>query len=114
MKEHTIDAQGKKVGRVASKAALLLLGKNDSSYVPNKVADVRVHIVNVTQLDIPEEKATQKHHNAQTPSNENYGEKATGRKHQGHIKRPLQPDPNNANQATASNNIPQARARGAE
>jgi large subunit ribosomal protein L13 len=43
---HTIDASGKTFGRVASAAAKALMGKNSPDYVANKVADVRVEIVN--------------------------------------------------------------------
>lgn len=43
---HTIDASGKTFGRVASAAAKILMGKHAPDYVPNKVADVKVEIIN--------------------------------------------------------------------
>ncbi len=46
---HTIDAQGKKLGRVASEAASLLNGKRTVSFARNKVADVKVSIVNASK-----------------------------------------------------------------
>jgi len=45
-KLHTIDAEGKTLGRVASAAAKVLMGKTTPDYVPNKVADVKVEIIN--------------------------------------------------------------------
>jgi len=43
---HTIDASGQTFGRVASAAAKFLMGKTTPDYVANKVADVRVNIIN--------------------------------------------------------------------
>lgn len=51
---HTIDASGKTFGRVASAAAKALMGKNSPDYVPNKTADVLVHIVNASQTKMSE------------------------------------------------------------
>ena len=42
----TIDATGKKLGRVASEAAVYLLGKHAPTFAKNKVADVHVEIIN--------------------------------------------------------------------
>lgn len=58
--EHTIDAAGQRIGRVASEAARLLMGKHRIDYAPNKVAPVRVIIANSDQLLIGEEKREQK------------------------------------------------------
>lgn len=49
---HTIDAQGKKLGRIASEAASYLLGKNSPTFEKNKVADVEVVIINANKTDI--------------------------------------------------------------
>ena len=57
--KHTIDAQGKKLGRVASEAALFLRGKGSPSYVPNELPDVEVIILNASKLSIAEKKADQ-------------------------------------------------------
>ena len=58
--EHTIDAKGKALGRVASEAAKILLGKNTTTVKKNAVADVTVRIVNASGLEIAEKKLTQK------------------------------------------------------
>ena len=49
---HTIDAQGKKLGRVASEAATLLMGKRTTTFVRNKVSDIKVTITNVNKANI--------------------------------------------------------------
>jgi large subunit ribosomal protein L13 len=46
---YTIDAQGKKLGRVASEAASLLNGKMSVSFSRNKVSDVKVSIKNTSK-----------------------------------------------------------------
>ena len=46
---HTIDAQGKKMGRVASEAATLLMGKRTVTFVRNKVSGVQVKIINTAK-----------------------------------------------------------------
>mgnify|MGYP000875019733 CR=1 FL=1 len=56
--KHTIDASGQSLGRVAQAAAVILMGKNDPSYVANKVANVKVAIVNASKLKISEKKKT--------------------------------------------------------
>ena len=50
--EHTIDAQGKRMGRVATEAAVLLMGKNLPSFAKNKVTPVKVSIVNASKAYI--------------------------------------------------------------
>lgn len=50
--KYTIDAQGKKLGRVASEVAAILMGKNSASFAKNKVADSTVEVVNVSGADI--------------------------------------------------------------
>jgi len=55
--KYTIDAKGKKLGRIASSAAALLMGKNSTAFSKNKVFDVRVHITNASGLDINPKKA---------------------------------------------------------
>ena len=49
MKEYTLDATDKAFGRVASEAAVLLMGKDDPSFRKNVVADVKVNIVNASK-----------------------------------------------------------------
>jgi large subunit ribosomal protein L13 len=60
MTTHTIDAQQKKLGRIASEAAKILMGKNSVDYAPNVVADVKVVIINASKLDIDTKKKNEK------------------------------------------------------
>ena len=53
---YTIDAAGKRLGKVATEAATYLIGKNDPSFAKHVIADVEVKIENVSKLDIPEKK----------------------------------------------------------
>jgi len=52
-KTHTIDATGKKFGRIASEAAKALMGKMRADYTPNKPSGVLVEIKNAGNLNIP-------------------------------------------------------------
>lgn len=56
--KHTIDAQGKKIGRVASEAAKLLLGKDSVAFAKNKVAAAKVEILNAAKTEITAKKRT--------------------------------------------------------
>ncbi|MEA3399521.1 MAG: uL13 family ribosomal protein [Patescibacteria group bacterium] len=49
MKTHTIDATDKSLGRVASEAASVLLGKDSPDFTKNQVADVKVVIENTSK-----------------------------------------------------------------
>lgn len=60
MIEHTIDAAGKSLGRVASEAAKTLMGKTSPDYTPNKRSIVRVKIVNAKRISMRERKKVQK------------------------------------------------------
>lgn len=60
MKTYTIDAQQKKLGRIASEAAKILMGKTSVDYTPNVVADVKVVITNASKLDIDTKKKNEK------------------------------------------------------
>lgn len=59
-KIHTIDAQAKKIGRVSTEAAKILMGKNDTSYAANVLADVEVRIINAGKADVSEKKKNEK------------------------------------------------------
>jgi large subunit ribosomal protein L13 len=54
--KHTIDAQGKKIGRIASQAAAILLGKNTASFAKNTVSEGQVEIINVSRADVSAKK----------------------------------------------------------
>lgn len=50
METVTLDAKNESLGRVASKAAVLLMGKNRPSFKRNTTGDVEVAIINSDQL----------------------------------------------------------------
>lgn len=58
-KEYTINAAGKKLGRVSSEVAKILIGKTAADFENHKVADVKVTIENAAKLDITDKKKTQ-------------------------------------------------------
>ncbi len=60
MKEYKIDASGRKLGRVASEVASILLGKNNPDFQKNKIADVKVDVINSSKMDISEKKSATK------------------------------------------------------
>lgn len=60
--KHTIDANGKTLGRVASAAAKALMGKNSPDYVANKVADVQVEIINAGKTKMSERRMRETEH----------------------------------------------------
>ncbi|MDP3958027.1 MAG: 50S ribosomal protein L13 [bacterium] len=60
MEKYTIDANGKSVGRIATEAALCLMGKKQSGFKKNVVHDVEVKVVNASKLRIPAKKLSQK------------------------------------------------------
>ena len=60
MIKHVIDAQNKKLGRVATEAASILMGKNTPAFAKNIVPDVKVEIINVAKADISQKKKDDK------------------------------------------------------
>jgi len=52
MAEHTIDAKEKSIGRIASQAAVFLMGKNTTSYKKHMAPSVKVHIVNASKAKV--------------------------------------------------------------
>lgn len=58
--EYTIDAKGKSLGRVASEAAHVLMGKHAPSFEKYLIAAVSVKIVNAGKLNISLGKASSK------------------------------------------------------
>ena len=51
---HTIDAEGKTFGRITSAAAKALMGKTAPDYTANKLADVKVEIINASKTKMSE------------------------------------------------------------
>ncbi|HYC34312.1 MAG TPA: 50S ribosomal protein L13 [Candidatus Paceibacterota bacterium] len=60
--EYKIDATGEKLGRVASKAATLLMGKDSVDFARNKVSENKVHIENASKISITEKKLAESVH----------------------------------------------------
>ena len=60
MEEYTIDATGKKMGRIATEAAGVLRGKDRPDFVRNRLPDVSVRIINASELDMSPEKTAKK------------------------------------------------------
>jgi len=56
----TIDAQNKKLGRIASEAAIMLMGKDSAQYQSNTIPDDIVHITNAAKMDLSEKKLKEK------------------------------------------------------
>lgn len=52
----TIDAQGKKIGRVASAAAARLMGKHSATFQKNTVNQDQVEIINASKTDMSAKK----------------------------------------------------------
>ncbi len=59
-KIHTIDATGKRLGRLATEVATLLMGKDSTKFVKHKAPSVEVIIQNASKLDISPKKMEQK------------------------------------------------------
>jgi large subunit ribosomal protein L13 len=55
-KTYTIDAAGKRLGKVATEAATVLMGKNEATFAKHIMSDVVVTIENASKLDIPEKR----------------------------------------------------------
>lgn len=59
-REHTIDATNKKIGRVATEAAVCLMGKDQPDFQKHELADVKVSIINASKVALTEKKKEQK------------------------------------------------------
>ncbi len=57
-KEHIIDATNKRLGRVATEVASILLGKNTTHMTKHVVEEVVVKVINARLLDISPKRAT--------------------------------------------------------
>ncbi|MBL7045288.1 MAG: 50S ribosomal protein L13 [Parcubacteria group bacterium] len=60
MKTLEINAEGEKLGRIATKAAAFLMGKNDTSFARNVAPDVEVKVVNASKMQITDTKKSTK------------------------------------------------------
>lgn len=55
-RSYAIDASGKRLGKVATEAARVLIGKDTVSFVKNVPTEVTVTITNASKMDINEKK----------------------------------------------------------
>ncbi len=62
MKKKVIDASNKKLGRIATEAAMALMGKDSPDYQRNTVADVQVEVINAGAMDISSIKKDDKYY----------------------------------------------------
>ena len=60
IRTHTISADGKRLGRLASEIAHILLGKDMPDFTKNSVAPVHITVEHVDALDLPEAKRATK------------------------------------------------------
>jgi large subunit ribosomal protein L13 len=60
IKEHVLDAKNKILGRIASETALLLRGKKEADFTPNKMPNIKVKIINASQMKIGNKKLKNK------------------------------------------------------
>lgn len=56
----TIDAQNKSIGRVATEAAMTLMGKDKADYKPNAKPTAKVKITNASKAKISQKKMDEK------------------------------------------------------
>ncbi len=57
---YTIDASGRTIGRIASEAASVIMGKNSSAFTKNILTKVKVSIVNASKSKITDKKLLEK------------------------------------------------------
>jgi len=55
-KIYNIDASGEKLGRLASKVASILIGKNRTDFAKNIIPSVKVIVTNASKMSITEKK----------------------------------------------------------
>ena len=60
MKNYSIDIKEKSLGRAASEAAVILIGKNSADFEKNQAPNVKVEILNIEDIKITGKKLGQK------------------------------------------------------
>lgn len=58
--QYTVDATNKSLGRVASEAAVLLMGKNTTDFAKNTVTDASVTVANASKIKVSPQKLVEK------------------------------------------------------
>lgn len=51
-----IDAKGRRLGKVATEVAVILMGKDKADFARHTIAPVTVKVTNLSHMDIPEKK----------------------------------------------------------
>ena len=64
--KYTIDASEKRLGRVASEAAVLLMGKNNPRFRRHILSDTKVEIMNASRLTVTPQKLKSKEYTRYT------------------------------------------------
>lgn len=60
MTKYTLDAENKAIGRIATQAAVFLMGKNLPVFKRNGIPEVTVEVINTSKASIAESKMLQK------------------------------------------------------
>ena len=60
MNKHSIDASGRKPGRLATELAVLLMGKNRPDFVKNKIPEIDIEVTNANQMSFDANKLIDK------------------------------------------------------
>lgn len=60
--KYTLDAENKRIGRIATEAAVFLMGKNKADFARNVIPNVTVEIKNTSKALIDESKRKQKYY----------------------------------------------------
>ncbi|MEK7669011.1 MAG: 50S ribosomal protein L13 [Patescibacteria group bacterium] len=57
---YEIDAQNKKLGRLASEIAVILIGKNRADFVRNAIPELKLKVINASKISVTNKKLNQK------------------------------------------------------
>jgi len=57
---YEIDAQNKKLGRLASEVAVILMGKNRVDFVRNAIPKLKLKVINASKISVTNKKLNQK------------------------------------------------------
>lgn len=58
--KHTIDAKGRRPGRLATELAVLLMGKNRTDFAKNRIPEIEVEVTSANEMDLDQKKLKQK------------------------------------------------------
>ena len=58
--KYTIDAKGRRPGRLATELAVLLMGKNRTDFAKNRIPEIEVEVTSANEMDIDQKKLKQK------------------------------------------------------